>query len=89
VDGGLCGDHATEGWREKLLRWRPPPITRVAAMHSANLRGVFWMGLAPGDDPGFNGTYGRFRCSPARNVFVLVSEMVQNEFLNKPPTTAP
>jgi hypothetical protein len=45
-----------------------------------------------GDDPGAqasNGTYGRFRYSPARNVFVVVSSTTRNVFLWKPPATAP
>lgn len=45
-----------------------------------------------GDDPGMqasNGTYGRFRYSPARNVFVVVSGTQRNVFLWKPPATAP
>jgi hypothetical protein len=45
-----------------------------------------------GDDPGTqasNGTYGRFRYSPARNVFVVVSGTKRNVFLWKPPAIAP
>lgn len=45
-----------------------------------------------GDDPGPQaalGTYGRFRYSPARNVFVVVSSTTRNVFLWKPPATAP
>jgi hypothetical protein len=45
-----------------------------------------------GDDPGAqasNGTYGRFRYSPARDVFVVVSGTKRNVFLWKPPATAP
>lgn len=45
-----------------------------------------------GDDPGapaVNGTYGRFRYSPARNVFVVVNGTKSNVFLWKPPATAP
>lgn len=52
-----------------------------------------WTVLAgTGDDPGApasNGTYGRFRYSPARNVFVVVSGTKRNVFLWKPPATAP
>lgn len=45
-----------------------------------------------GDDPGAqsaNGTYGRFRYSPTRNVFVVVSGTKRNVFLWKPPVSAP
>jgi hypothetical protein len=42
---------------------------------------------ATGDDPGVQqtwGTYGRFRYSPSRNVFVLVNDTNQNVFIYKP-----
>jgi hypothetical protein len=45
-----------------------------------------------GDDPGppaSNGTFGRFRYSPSRNVFVVVSGTQRNVSLWKPPATAP
>jgi hypothetical protein len=45
-----------------------------------------------GDVPGpraSNGTFGRFRYSPARNVFVVVSSTTQNVFIWKPPSVAP
>ncbi|MBL4683367.1 MAG: hypothetical protein JKY37_02165 [Nannocystaceae bacterium] len=41
-----------------------------------------------GDDPGETaqwGTYGRFRYSPHRNVFVLVNDVEENVFIYKPP----
>jgi hypothetical protein len=47
---------------------------------------------ATGDDPGTptqNGTYGRFRFSPSRKVFVSVSSTETNVFLYKPPAAAP
>lgn len=43
---------------------------------------------ATGDDPGIQqkwGTYGRFRYSPTRGVFVLVNDVGQNVYLYKPP----
>ena len=43
--------------------------------------------VATGDDPGIQqqlGTYGRFRYSPARKVFVLVNDTTQNVFIYKP-----
>jgi hypothetical protein len=52
-----------------------------------------WTTTAPaGDDPGAgasNGTYGRFRYSSARGVFMLVNSTTTNVFLYKPPTAAP
>ncbi len=58
-----------------------------------DLPGAKWTELtASGDDPGpraSNGTYGRFRYSPARNVFIVVSGTTQNVFLWKPPARAP
>ena len=42
---------------------------------------------ASGDDPGLQqrwGTYGRFRYSPSRGVFVLVNDVNQNVFIYKP-----
>ena len=42
---------------------------------------------ATGDDPGLQqqwGTYGRFRYSPSRGVFVLVNSTTQNVFIYKP-----
>jgi hypothetical protein len=52
-----------------------------------------WTDTTPsGDDPGAgagNGTYGRFRFSAARDVFMLVSTTDTNVFLYKPPATAP
>lgn len=48
-----------------------------------------WSKLAAtGDDPGIQqqwGTYGRFRYSPSKGVFVLVNDVGQNVFLYKPP----
>ena len=47
---------------------------------------------ATGDDPGtptHNGTYGRFRFSPSRKVFVSVTSTETNVFLYKPPASAP
>lgn len=48
-----------------------------------------WSRLAAtGDDPGTQqqwGTYGRFRFSPSKGVFVLVNDVNQNVFLYKPP----
>jgi len=41
-----------------------------------------------GDDPGAaqkNGTFGRWRYSPGRNVFVLVNSTTANVFVFKPP----
>ncbi|WP_420474445.1 InlB B-repeat-containing protein [Noviherbaspirillum sp. ST9] len=43
---------------------------------------------ASGDDPGVQqqwGTYGRFRYSPSRKVFVLVNGVSQNVYIYKPP----
>ena len=43
---------------------------------------------ATGDDPGaqkVQGTYGRFRYSATRKVFVLVNSTIQNVFIYKPP----
>jgi hypothetical protein len=58
-----------------------------------DLQSAAWTELTgSGDDPGpraSNGTYGRFRYSPARNVFVVVSSTTKNVFLWKPPATAP
>jgi hypothetical protein len=52
-----------------------------------------WTAAMPtGDDPGAgaaNGTYGRFRYSSARGVFMLVNTTTTNVFLYKPPTAAP
>ena len=52
-----------------------------------------WTSAAPtGDDPGAgasNGTYGRFRYSSARGVFMLVNSTTTNVFLYKPPAAAP
>jgi hypothetical protein len=52
-----------------------------------------WTNAEPsGDDPGAgasNGTYGRFRYSSARGVFMLVNSTKTNVFLYKPPTAAP
>lgn len=45
-----------------------------------------------GDEPGAgasNGTYGRFRYSSARGVFMLVNSTTTNVVLYKPPTAAP
>ena len=39
--------------------------------------------------PASNGTFGRFRYSPRRNVFVAVSTTETNVFLFKPPAAAP
>lgn len=48
-----------------------------------------WSRLAAaGDDPGAQqqwGTYGRFRFSPSKGVFILVNDVNQNVFLYKPP----
>lgn len=48
-----------------------------------------WSRLAAtGDDPGIQqkwGTYGRFRYSPTRGVFVLVNDVGQNVYIYKPP----
>ena len=47
---------------------------------------------ATGDDPGAptaTGTYGRFRYSPKRGVFVVVNSASKNVFLFKPPLSAP
>jgi len=76
-----------------------PKLDRFVGYWSGNkvafldLPNAKWVEVAaPGDDPGppaFNGTYGRFRYSPARNVFVLVSGTTKNVFLYKPPATAP
>jgi hypothetical protein len=58
-----------------------------------DLQAVKWTEIAgTGDDPGVqasNGTYGRFRYSPARNVFIVVNSTTKNVFLWKPPATAP
>lgn len=52
-----------------------------------------WTTAQPtGDDPGAganNGTYGRFRYSSARGVFMLVNSTTTSVFLYRPPTTAP
>ena len=52
-----------------------------------------WTTAQPtGDDPGAGadtGTYGRFRYSSARGVFMLVNTTTTNVFLYKPPTKAP
>ncbi len=76
-----------------------PKLDRFVGYWSGNtvafldLPNAKWVEVAgSGDDPGppaSNGTYGRFRYSPARNVFVLVSGTTKNVFLYKPPATAP
>ncbi len=45
-----------------------------------------------GDDPGapaLNGTFGRFRYSPKRGVFLVINAIDANVFLFKPPLAAP
>jgi hypothetical protein len=63
---------------------------RIAVL---DLQATKWTEVAgTGDDPGpqaSNGTYGRFRYSSARNVFIVVNSTTKNVFLWKPPTTAP
>lgn len=58
-----------------------------------DLQTARWVELTgTGDDPGppaSNGTYGRFRYSPARNVFVVANSTRRNVFIWKPPTRAP
>jgi hypothetical protein len=49
--------------------------------------GIWKRFIATGDDPGLQqlrGTYGRFRYSPSRGVFVLVNDAMQNVFIYKP-----
>lgn len=58
-------------------------------LYTFNPTTAVWSRLAAtGDDPGAQqqwGTYGRFRYSPARGVFVLVNDVNQNVYLYKPP----
>ncbi|QSQ18998.1 hypothetical protein JY651_27010 [Pyxidicoccus parkwayensis] len=58
-----------------------------------DLQAARWVEVTgTGDDPGpaaANGTYGRFRYSPTRNVFVVVNGTRRNVFIWKPPSTAP
>jgi hypothetical protein len=73
---------------DRFVAWAGGPTLAVLDLQSAK-----WVELAgTGDDPGqqaSNGTYGRFRYSPARNVFVVVSGTRRNVFLWKPPAMAP
>src|SRR5215217_3950007 len=67
-----------------------PGGKRLALLDLPNARWVEVTGT--GDDPGpaaSNGTYGRFRYSRARNVFIVVSGTRRNVFLWKPPAAAP
>lgn len=58
-------------------------------VYAFNPATAVWTKLAAvGDDPGIQqrwGTYGRFRYSPSKGVFVLVNDVNQNVFLYKPP----
>ncbi len=73
---------------DRFVAWSGGSTLAVLDLPSAK----WTMVSGTGDDPGAaasNGTYGRFRYSPARNVFVVVSGTKRNVFLWKPPATAP
>jgi hypothetical protein len=73
---------------DRFFAWsgtRSVPVLDLAAAKWTTIAGT-------GDDPGAqasNGTYGRFRYSPSRKVFVVVSGTKKNVFLFKPPAVAP
>lgn len=73
---------------DRFVAWSGGQKAAVLDLQTAK-----WTEIAgTGDDPGVqasNGTYGRFRYSPARNVFVVVSGTKRNVFLWKPPAVAP
>ena len=89
--GGALSGAPGLAWSPKLDRfvgyWSGP---KVAVLDVPTAR---WVELTGGGDnpgpPASNGTFGRFRYSPARNVFVLVSGTTKNVFLYKPPAVAP
>ncbi len=48
------------------------------------------MGTGDVPTPGaLNGTFGRFRYSPVRNVFIAVNSTEENVFIYKPPAASP
>lgn len=73
---------------DRFVAWSGGRTAAILDLPSAR-----WTPIAgTGDDPGAqasNGTFGRFRYSTARNVFVVVSGTKRNVFLWKPPATAP
>jgi hypothetical protein len=73
---------------DRFVAWSGGPTLSFLDLPSA----TWTQADGTGDDPGArasNGTFGRFRYSPARNVFIVVSSTKSNVFLWKPPAVAP
>ena len=73
---------------DRFVAWSGGRTAAVLDLSSARWTAI----VGTGDDPGAQastGTFGRFRYSPARKVFVVVSGTKRNVFLWKPPAIAP
>ena len=73
---------------DRFVAWSGGPKLSLLDLPSSKWTVVSGTGDDPGP-PAANGTFGRFRYSPSRNVFVVVSGTQRNVSLWKPPATAP
>ena len=73
---------------DRFVWWNGGPTLYFLNPATWTWTAVQGQGADPGG-PSSNGTFGRFRYSPNRNVFVAVSSTESDVFVYKPPATAP
>ncbi|MFT3771788.1 MAG: kelch repeat-containing protein [Minicystis sp.] len=73
---------------DRFVAWSGGPVVYFLDPQTWHVTAVTGTGDVP--TPGaLNGTFGRFRYSPARNVFIAVNATEEDVFIYKPPTAAP